>query len=136
MKRVFLSVVVLCIMSIIGRAQAEATYDSYHSGNRYDFHISYERLANSPVWSTDQDCPPLAPRAAIKIARVQLKKLFSDSDKWTNWGVELTRLDRERWVYLVQFFEPASEGNSNHLTSPFRIPVLMNGKTIEPKVSL
>jgi hypothetical protein len=134
MKRVFLSVVVLCSISLTGMAQAQATYSNYHSGNRFDFEINGERLSKSPVWSEDQECPPLPARAAVKIANAQLHKLFDDADKWTNPGLHLARLG-DHWVYLVEFDEPPPAGALEHLSSPFRIPVLMNGDTVEPKVS-
>ena len=135
MKRFLLSVVVLCSVSLTGMAQAQATYSNYHSGNRFDFEISRERLSQSPVWSEDQECPPLAARAALKIANAQLHKLFDDADKWTNRRLQLDRLG-DHWLYLVEFDEPPPPGALEHLSSPFRIPVLMNGDTVEPKVSV
>jgi hypothetical protein len=134
MNRVWLSAIVLCGLSLVAGGQARATYNNYHSDNRYDFEITNERLANSPVWSEDQDCPPLTARTALKIASAQLHQLFHDADKWSNRGLQLTQLG-DRWLYLVEFEEPAPPGVSEYLASPFRIPVLMNGETIEPKVS-
>ena len=134
MKRVLLSGVLLCSISLTGMAQARATYSNYHAGNRYDFEINDDQLANTPAWAQDQDCPPLAARAAMKIANNQLHNLFADADKWANRSLQLTRLG-DGWVYLVEFSEPPPPGASEHLSSPFRIPVLMNGVTIEPKVS-
>ena len=134
MKRFFLAVVVLCSVGLAGRAQVRATYNNYHAGNRYDFEIGDEPLAKSPAWSEDQDCPPLTARTAIKTAKAQMQQLFDDADKWTNRSFQLTQIG-DRWVYLVEFAEPRPPGVSEHSYSPFRIPVLMNGETIEPKVS-
>ena len=134
MNRVWLSVIVICGFSLAVRGQARATYNNYHSANRYDFETTSERLAKSTVWSEDQDCPPLTARTALKIASAQLHQLFDDADKWSHRGLQLTQLG-DRWLYLVEFEEPAPPGVSEHLASPFRIPLLMNGEIIEPKVS-
>ena len=134
MKQFFLGLFVVCSICVTGRGQASATYNDYHAGKRYDFEISAELLAKTPVWSENEDCPPLAARAAIKIAKAQMGKLFDDADKWSNRSFQLTQLG-ERWVYLVEFMEPIPPGATEHLSSPFRVPVLMDGETVEPKVS-
>jgi hypothetical protein len=119
MKRFFLSVVVLCSVSLTGMAQAQATYSNYHSGNRFDFEINAERLSKSPVWSEDQEWPPLTARAALKIAKAQLHRLFDDADRWTNRGLHMARLG-DHWVYLVEFNEPPPPGALDHFSSPFK----------------
>jgi hypothetical protein len=134
MKQVFVSALVLCCISLTAVAQSAGIYSSYLSGNRYDFKISAEQLARTPVWADDQDNPPLSPRAALKIGKAQLVKIFPDADQWTNFNLELHRVS-DRWIYLISFTEPAPQDAMEHFTSPFRLPVLMNGDTIEPEIS-
>ncbi len=134
MKRMLFLVVGLFVVAVTGVAQGQATFNNYHANYRYDFEVGGEPLAQSPAWSEEQDCPPLSARAAIKAAKAQMQKLFNDGDKWTNRSFEITRVG-DRWVYLIKFDEPVPPGVLEHLSSPFRIPVLMNGDTIEPRVS-
>ena len=134
MKRILLSVIALLWISVTAAAQAQATYNNYRSGNRYDFNIISEQLAKTPEWTEDQDNPPLSPRAAIKIAKTQMQRLFVDADKWTSRGLQIHQLGN-RWIYLVEFTEPPPPGALDYISSPFRIPVLMNGETVEPQVS-
>ncbi len=73
------------IASLCGTAvgQHVATFSSYHAGKRYDFPITHEQIARTPVWLDDADNPPLSVRQARTVAMEQLKTLFPNADHWT-----------------------------------------------------
>ena len=93
--------------SLCGSAlcQYSAQFSSYHSGNRYDFLITPERLSNTPAWIKGQPNPPLAARRAKDIAAGYLGKLFDDANEWSLREIALVPV-RDRWVYLIEFTEP------------------------------
>src|SRR5262245_41196782 len=129
MRRLLFVGFVICVIAVTSKAQAQAMYSSYHGGNRYDFNITSEDLNKTPIWSTDQDNPPLATRSALKMASQYIQKLLANGERWAVHNVELVPMG-EHWVYLVGFYK----GDRPGLFSPFRIVVLMNGEVVEPKV--
>ena len=134
MKRALLLVCILFNFGFTDMSQTKATFSSYHGGKRYDFEVTAGQLMNCPAWLEGQDNPPLPARRSIEIATNYLSKLFSDAEKWEMNGFSVIPVG-EKWVYLVQFVEPAPKNVSEHLTSEFKIVVLMNGEIGRVKVS-
>ena len=134
MKRV--ATLVLMIGSLCGSALCQycAEFSSYHSGNRYDFRITPERLSNTPAWLEGQPNPPLSARRAKDIAAGYLSTLFNDANEWSIGGIELVPV-RDRWVYSIEFTEPRQSGCYDCLTTPFRVVVLMDGVAVAAAVS-
>jgi hypothetical protein len=134
MKHALLLVCILFNFSFTDMSQTKATFSSYHGGKRYDFEVTAGQLINCPAWLEGQDNPPLPARRAIEIATNYLSKLFSDAEKWEMNGFSVIPVG-EKWVYLVQFIEPAPKNVSEHLITEFKIVVLMNGEVGRVKVS-
>jgi hypothetical protein len=134
MKQALLLVFILFNLGFTDKSQTQATFSSYHGGKRYDFEVTAEQLAKCPAWLDDQENPPLPARRALAIATNYLSTLFSDAEKWRMHGFSLVPVG-EKWVYLVNFIEPPPKNSSEHLTSPFKIVVLMNGEVGSVKVS-
>jgi hypothetical protein len=133
-KQALLLACILFNFGFTDKTQTKATFSSYHGGKRYDFEVTAEQLTNCPAWVEGQDNPPLPARRAIEIATNYLPKLFPDAEKWEMSGFSVIPVG-EKWVYLVQFIEPAPENVSEHLTTEFKIVVLMNGSVGRLKVS-
>jgi hypothetical protein len=69
---------------------------------RYDFRLSREQLAQTPIWHDDEPNPPLSVRKAKMVATEYLKHLFADGDKWELVDVTLHPVV-DRWVYEIAF---------------------------------
>lgn len=108
---------------------------SYFDDKRFDFEFSCDDLRSGPAWLDENDNPPLAPREALRIARVQLSALMQNSERWRLSKVVLRPACTEHhWFYVVAFSPPPPRPDEG-ITSAFELVVLMNGQTIEPKVS-
>ena len=134
MKQALLLVCILFNFGFTDKSQTIATFSSYHGGKRYEFEVTAEQLANCPAWLEGEDNPSLPARRAIEIATNYLSKLFPDAEKWEMYGFSVLPV-REKWVYLVQFIEPPPKNVSEHLTTEFKIVVLMNGEVGRVKIS-
>jgi hypothetical protein len=131
-----IATLVLMIGSLCGSAlcQYSAEFSSYYSGNRYDFRLTHEQLANTPAWLEDDPNPPLSPRTAKNAALTYLRTLFDNASTWRVHEIKLVPLT-ERWVYLVSFTPPLPRDCQDCLTTPFSVVVTMDGNAITAVVS-
>ena len=134
MRRI--ATLVLMVGSLCGSAlcQFSAEFSSYDSGNRYDFRLTQEQLANTPAWLEDDPSPPLSPRTAKNAALTYLRTLFDNASTWRVHEIKLVPLT-ERWVYLVSFTPPLPRDCQDCLTTPFSVVVTMDGNAITAVVS-
>lgn len=128
---------------------AEIEYESYGAGKRFTFSISDTDLRQSPKWAEDADNPPLSARRALSIAKAMKEKLskqtgaFTDNGDlrweldsiqlvpWTDWKNEGIS---QRWYWLVRYEAHAARGGSTGIPFDLRLPILMDGRPIEPKI--
>ena len=131
-----IATLVLMVGSLCGSAlsQYSAEFSSYYSGNRYDFRLTHEQVANTPAWLEDEPNPPLSPRTAKNVALTYLRTLFDDANTWRVNEIKLVPLT-ERWVYVVSFTPPLPRDCRDCLTTPFSIVVTMDGNAITAVVS-
>lgn len=125
------AMLLLLIGGVCGTAlcQYSAEFSSYHLDKRYDFRITTEQLSNTPAWLEGEPGPPLSPGPAREIARENLHKFFEDADQWRVSEITLVPV-AQRWVYLVGFTEPPPKNSLSHLSSPFKIVVMMDGVVV------
>ena len=132
-----MTTLVLAVLTLCGNGLCQwdsAVFSSYHSGKRYDFSITAEQLAKTPPWAEGEPNPPLSPGRAKEIARDYLSTLFEDASEWHLSEVAL-RPVAQRWVYLVEFSEPMPQGAFEHLSSPFKLVVLMDAVAVPATIS-
>jgi len=125
-----------CLLRADGARSCE--WNSYIGTNQYSFQIGSEAIDKTPVWQARDDQPPLAARKALRLARAELAKLFTDAAHWRLDVVSLSPLSESdgRWIYLVRFYPPLPPGGIEEGFVPdFTIPVLMTGVAVEPKIS-
>ena len=136
MKRIFLLSLMICSCCVASKAQSYATFSSYHNGMRYEFVVTPTSLESSPAWSEDQDNPPLSPRSAREIAYTYLQKLVSNAEKWNKGEIRLHPMG-QKWIYAIEFSAPPpiTIDRLGRYGSSFVIIVLMNGETVEAKVT-
>ena len=135
MRHTLALLIIACCVCGVATAQdkaqnLKAKFSSYYDGKRYDFIITPEQLTNSPDWLEGQDNPPLAARRALEIAKAYLPKVVPNGEQWVNEGINLEPLGEQKWVYLIQFYD-----GKDGLHSSFNLVVLMNGETVEPKIT-
>jgi hypothetical protein len=124
-----------CLVATLLAAQVETTFTVEYGGKKYEFRISEQALQNTPVWTPDQDNPPLSARSAIDIAKNEMAALLPNGKDWRLYEVTLRPLD-DHWVYLVQFLEPLRpDGGGQQLSNGFQVVVLMNGVAVMPRIS-
>jgi hypothetical protein len=117
-------------------------FSSYVNGLRWDFVVRAADLDKSPAWAESADSPPLAPRAAVRSARVLLNKLFNADADWefSRVTLQIIAATGQRWVYLVDFDErpPLPPANARGATlgsfigERMTVVVLMDGTAIVP----
>ena len=132
MKIRILMIAVLCGLSSPAFGKM---ISSYFDNKKYDFEFSCDDVSKTPAWPEENASPPLEPREAVRVARAQLSTLMQDSERWRLNHVSLRPACTERhWFYVVTFSPPPprSDGGATPLVG---LVVLMNGQTIEPKVS-
>ena len=109
-----------------------ATFSSYTEGTRWDFVVSRDDLESSPHWPDTDDSPPIAPRTALRSARLMLARLVSNADQWHIRSVNLQQiLSADTWIYIVEFYPPP-RSPAGGVVTPMRVVVLMNGRAITP----
>jgi hypothetical protein len=69
---------IVCGFCGVATCQYAAEFSSYHGGNRYDFRLTQEQLAKTPVWLDDEANPPLSMRHAKFVGFSYLKQLIAD----------------------------------------------------------
>ena len=108
---------------------------SYFDDKKYDFEFSCDDMSKTPAWPEEDASPPLEPREAVRIATAQLSTLMQDSERWRLNHISLRPACTERhWFYVVTFSPPPPRSDGG-VTPLFGLVVLMNGQSIEPKVS-
>ena len=127
-----ITVVAAMCQVIAGQSVAMRISNIYGEGE-YEFTITQEELDKSPPWLEDQDAPALAPRAAIRIAKKYVSRAMPHPEEWLVRKVELERVGGRgnQWIYVIDFVPYEPKKYESALTV-FRIPVLLNGITVEP----
>lgn len=116
-----------------------SSYSMFDSAQRkrYDFEIYEDDLARTPAWPSNEEFPPLSPRKAETAARDQLRKLVEQPEKWSRRAIELRPMsDGDKWVYVVHFNGFHPPGVLDGAVPQMRLIVLMDGRAIEPKISV
>jgi hypothetical protein len=125
----------LCLVAALLTVQVETTFTVEYGGKTYEFRIPEQDLQKTPVWSPDQDNPPLSARSAIDIAKKEIATLLPNGKDWRLYEVTLRPVD-DHWVYLVQFLEPLrTDGGGQQLSKGFQVVVLMNGVAVVPRIT-
>jgi hypothetical protein len=134
------SLILLCSLLAACDAQAYGIYYTYDKHN-YHFEISASDIAKTPEWHEGEDLP-LSPRLALQSARKELGQLVGNTTSWKLSLIQITPYgDGKHWFYEVCFFVPLAprHGAYTQEKSPappsMVIPILMDGATIQPKVS-
>jgi len=129
MKHIVILAVMVAGLSGSALCQYIAEFNSYHSGKRYDFRITRERLLSTPPWLDSEPDPPLSARSAKDIATAYLSHLFKNASEWSVSEIALSPV-AERWVYLISFNPPPPPGCADCMSEPFRVVVLMDGVAV------
>jgi hypothetical protein len=110
---------------------------NYVGENRYDFTVTTEEMTKSPVWGEQDENPPLSARRAMQIARKRLDELIPDAKDWKFEDLSMYEWKDGHWLDLIEFEDigPPGETHYNGPSITMRIPVLMNGVAIQPKVT-
>ncbi len=125
---------VMAAAIMIWAAQIETRFTVEYGGKRYVSLVTGQDLQSTPVWPPGQENPPLPPRRAIEAASRYLVMLLPDGRDWRLYQVTLKPIG-DRWIYLVEFLEPiAPDAAGRQASSGFSVVVLMNGRTVAPKI--
>lgn len=135
-------IAVALAVALAGSASGDVEY-GYVGHKRYAFHMSFEDITTGPMWDpATQPTPPLPPHEAIEAAWTVLHKLFKDADHWSLKKITLRTSGSAGhstagfWHYEIGFTKyPADIPGSSFMVPSISIPVLFNGKAIEPTVS-
>jgi hypothetical protein len=105
----------------------------YVRGKTYEFVVTSERVANTPIWEPGADSPPLAARRADNLALAEFHKLNLEEKNFVRDRITLEDTgDGLHWIYVVGF-------KYTGMTAGFRYPVemfvLMDGTVVEPIIS-
>ena len=93
--------------------------------------VTSEVLANTPIWSNDDDNPPLSAKRAREIATRKMAVMTKGLEHF-NWRLTSLSLERigDGWFWLVTYTSPPTD---TARALPIRIVVLMDGSVVEPK---
>ena len=127
-----LPLVILVLAFGIQLGSAEEVWSSFVRSNRYDFKVTDEMIAKTPVWREKDDHPPLSEREALNLASIRLADLNFDSKEWKLDTLSLKELDDRRWVYLA-VFKSLVLSQSSPVT--VTIPITMTGYAVSPRVT-
>lgn len=132
MKRVLGITLIMTLFSLLTRAQENVARRCINSfqNKQYELIVTQSDLDGAPLWSDEQENPPLSARAAIAHAREVATKVPNSQD----WKVSRILLERSgsrvgQWIYIVQF---TTYYKDTILLGPgnlFDVPVLLSGKT-------
>jgi hypothetical protein len=123
---------VLLVMLQVSGNEMIGQWSSYVLGQRWDFSVSRNDAEQSPRWSVFLDDPPLSPRQAVQVAKVELNELVPDAGAWRLNAVRMVPLGvPDGWIYVVEFGEPPPRPDGG-ITSSMGIVVLMNGHAVLP----
>jgi len=127
-------VVVAAICQVIAGQSVAKQISSTYREKEYEFTVTQEDLDKSPPWLEDQDAPALAPRAAVRIAKKYVSRSMPHAEEWLLSKVGLERVGGRgnQWIYIIDFVPYEPEKRYESALTLFRIPVLLNGITVEP----
>lgn len=135
MSRVLLLVILLALLTHARSADiAGMGAGGKADGKQFEFPLTADIVKATPAWTSKSACPPLEPRHAIEIATKQLHALVKDSAVWYFVQLELVQFSGDHWAYIVVFDRHYPDELAVTFGDYFWIPVLMNGKTLEPKI--
>jgi hypothetical protein len=101
-------------------------------GKRFTSIVTREQASRTPIWSAQQDSPPLSARTAEKNAIAKCHKILANANSWrVNSIILQSPWDNTNWFYTVEFVPEAPLSQRASLD----IIVLMNGTVIEPIVT-
>jgi hypothetical protein len=135
------SLVIFCVLSAAALGAADIsdnTHTSFHhqtTRGTYHWHLSAERLLQTPEWNPETEPIPLAPDKACRLAGDWLK-----THSFTNFvleGVRIVRYDRtslspkgkqlaKRFYYKIEFTKPVEM---------IYAYVLLDGTVLEPTIT-
>lgn len=111
---------------------------SFVNDRRWESVVRAADLGKSPRWPASADSPPLAPRAAVRSARLVLDKVFTRGEEWDLGRVSLQEVRGvpNSWIYLVDFVQrpPSPRGGTlgSFIGDQMTVVVLMDGTAITP----
>ena len=120
---------------LLAQVESSAAGHARADGKQLWFPVTAADVRQAPTWPQDAENPPLPPREAIAIARRQLSGLVSDPAVWEFEEICLSRFSEDRWAYFVRFRREYGPNVAVTGGDYFHIPVLMNGTTVEPKIT-
>lgn len=107
----------------------------------WEFVVRSRDVDKTPRWPESHDAPPLAPRAAVRGARIILGQMScKEAEAWELAAVALRPVAGEPnvWVYMVTFVEPVRVSKGSKVGSMLRrivdIPVLLDGTALIPAI--
>lgn len=103
-------------------------------GKSFSFSVTDQTVRKTPPWRSSAADPPFPIRRAITIARRQLDGLVRDRAVWQFEQICLSEFPEDRWVYFVSFRREYPPDMAVFGADYFHIPVLMDGRTLRPKV--
>ena len=103
----------------------------------YRFAVLLPRRVRGPIWSSDEDNPPLSAADAIKLATRKRKELVKDDESF-NWKLVSASLKPLHggegfWCWEITFEQKETE--TDHFGNELRLFVLMDGKVLEESMS-
>ena len=111
-----------------------SSWYSYVGTKRYVFRVTNSEMSKTPVWREQDEHPPLAARKALRLARTRLVEIVKSSRDWRLHSLSLCEWgDKRHWYYIAAYDVPVPYIDGPPLT--MRIPVLMSGDAVKPKVS-
>ena len=102
---------------------------------RYLFIAPFSLLRSTPKWAKGSAFPPLPPKSAEAEARTEASRLRPDVRSWRLQYIKLRQFEGPWWFYVVCLSRSDALGfGSSQDSGEFEIPVLMDGKTLNPTV--
>jgi hypothetical protein len=120
---------------LVSRVAAEAEFDSYYDGKRYQFKITEAQQARSPKWDPDKDANPPHP-AANALAEAQKFIASIPTFKETFWKLEDLALVNVSggWAWRARY-RLTRRGGSTGIWPTMDCWIVMDGARVEPTIT-
>ena len=109
-------------------------YIRYVDGRSFTFRVTAKELQNLPSWNPETDEVPLSSRKAVEVARINLSRFLSASERWSLDHVDVSQMTKDKWIYEVYFHCPSEDCGRRDSDWSFMIYVKMDGSIVEPLI--
>lgn len=135
---VICAIALMLVMSGVGSTFSQdvewSSYRRYVDGRRFTFKVTAKELQSLPSWNPETDEVPLSSRKAVEVARINLSRFLSASERWTLDHIDVSRMTKDKWIYEVYFTCPSQDCGRRDSDWSFMIYVKMDGSIVEPLI--